>query len=176
MDLEAFACELYIYTWYMVWTTAFFQSYSNFLLILVNSTRPASMGRVSSPAEIMSLQSSYVWSVTGMPRALHRCTSMWVHRLRVQCFIWTAGLGMFPTYIWCENLWSQPTATDLMWESVVNHSQSALAGLLCILLPEDSTNKSRCVKNKYIYALHISADMHPCALWICHIQYACILL
>lgn len=47
------------------------QSYSSFWLILVNSTRPASMGRVSSPAEIISLQSSYVWSVTGTPRALH---------------------------------------------------------------------------------------------------------
>ena len=36
----------------------------------MNSTRPASMGRVSSPAEIIRRQSSYVWSVTGAARAL----------------------------------------------------------------------------------------------------------
>lgn len=44
--------------------------YLSFLLILVNSTSPASMGRVSCPAEIISLQSSNVWSVTGTFRAL----------------------------------------------------------------------------------------------------------
>ncbi|TNN36189.1 hypothetical protein EYF80_053650 [Liparis tanakae] len=46
------------------------ESYLSLRLILVNSTRPASMGSVSSPAEIMRRQSSYVWSVTGTPRVL----------------------------------------------------------------------------------------------------------
>lgn len=45
-------------------------SYLSLRLILVNSTKPASMGSVSSPAEIIRRQSSYVWSVTGTPRAL----------------------------------------------------------------------------------------------------------
>lgn len=45
-------------------------SYLSLRLILVNSTRPASMGSVSSPAEIIRRQSSYVWSVTGTPKAL----------------------------------------------------------------------------------------------------------
>lgn len=45
-------------------------TYLSLRLILVNSTRPASMGSVSSPAEIIRRQSSYVWSVTGTPRAL----------------------------------------------------------------------------------------------------------
>lgn len=45
-------------------------SYFNFLLILVNSTSPASIGKVSCPAEIISLQSSKVWSVVGTFRAL----------------------------------------------------------------------------------------------------------
>lgn len=45
-------------------------SYFSLRLILVNSTKPASMGSVSSPAEIIRRQSSYVWSVTGTPRAL----------------------------------------------------------------------------------------------------------
>lgn len=45
-------------------------SYLSLRLILVNSTRPASMGRVSSPAEIIRRQSSYVWSVTETPKTL----------------------------------------------------------------------------------------------------------
>lgn len=44
--------------------------YLSLRLILVNSTKPASMGSVSSPAEIIRRQSSYVWSVTGTPSAL----------------------------------------------------------------------------------------------------------
>lgn len=45
-------------------------SYLSLRLILVNSTKPASIGSVSSPAEIIKRQSSYVWSVTGTPKAL----------------------------------------------------------------------------------------------------------
>lgn len=53
-------------------------------LILVNSTRPASIGSVSSPAEIIRRQSSYVWSVTGTPKALEEDSSH-LNNARLKC-------------------------------------------------------------------------------------------
>lgn len=65
-------------------------SYLSLRLILVNSTRPASIGRVSSPAEIIRRQSSYVWSVTGILKALRVQEAFRSHfgKLELKYFSW----------------------------------------------------------------------------------------
>lgn len=89
------------------------RSYSSLRLILVNSTRPASMGSVSSPAEIIRRQSSYVWSVTGTPRALEAhgmekwvklvvgIVSVWItHTVLCECRLYFTYLNTFIYLFW----------------------------------------------------------------------------
>ena len=112
-------------------------SYLSLRLILVNSTRPASIGSVRSPAEIIRRQSSYVWSVTGTPKALkadslirgqlkclwgvggsrrERYSRMWEIRAKQKpnsthtnlLFINLCTLYMFSTlFITCRNIYSR---------------------------------------------------------------------
>ena len=58
----------------------------SFLLILLNSTRPAAAGMSSLAAKFIRRQSSYEWSVTGTPRALKAGTPTHTHTLELTIY------------------------------------------------------------------------------------------